>query len=79
MQQQLILTDEWFNSRLIKIEDMQCIQNNKQFYNYTLYDCSVFNKYSLDNYEYNTTHITNDIYNGNIPFLIFGGCYPYNI
>ena len=47
-------------------------EKNKQFYNYTLYTTvSVFNKYSLDNYEYNTTHITNDIYNGNIPFLIF--------
>ena len=38
-------------------------QKNKQFYNYTLYmTVSVFNKYSLDNCEYNTTPIPNDQY-----------------
>ena len=48
-------------------------EKNKQFYNYTLYTTvSVFNKYSLDNYAYNTTPIPNDKYNGHILFLIFG-------
>ena len=42
-------------------------QENKHFYNYTLYmTVSVFNKYSLDNYKYNTTTIPNDRYNGHM-------------
>ena len=42
-------------------------EKNKQFYNYTLYmTVSVFNKYSLENYEYNTTPIHNNKYNGHM-------------
>lgn len=68
----------FFDNRMIKEWVYVFRQKNKQFYNYTLYMCIWpfnFNKQTLDNYMYNTTHITNDIYNGNIPFLLFGWCY----
>ena len=55
-------------------------QENKHFYNYTLYmTVSVFNKYSFDNYEHNNTPIHNNRYNGRILFQIFSRYYPYNL
>lgn len=59
---------------------MQCIQNNKRFYNYTLYMTVRFSiNILLTTMCIILIPITNDRYNGHIPFLIFSRYYTYNL